>query len=244
MSGLPLVTIVIPFYNCPYIDQAIASALEQQYPNLEIIVVDDGSTRYQDRIAPYLDRISYLGKANGGTATALNHGFRMASGRYIAWLSSDDWLYPDKIAQQVHFMQQHQLQISYTDFHGMNEHGAITHLNQTIKFSNECAFIEAFKSFNPINGCTVMMTKDLFFAIGGFDEKLLYTHDYDAWIRILLAGQRIGYLNLPLTKYRWHANMGSRKHRPVISAEIKAIRARTRGPLTQLLKRYRQIGRC
>src|SRR5689334_17046366 len=101
---LPLVTIVIPFYNCAYIDQAVQSALNQTYKPLEIIVVDDGSTRHADRLTPYLPYISYMGKANGGTATALNHGIRNASGEYIAWLSSDDLFYPDKIAHQVAFM--------------------------------------------------------------------------------------------------------------------------------------------
>ena len=69
---LPKVSIIIPFYNDSYIDQAVVSALYQTYPNIEIIVVDDGSTQHQYRLAPYLSRIIYLGKANGGTASALN----------------------------------------------------------------------------------------------------------------------------------------------------------------------------
>ncbi|MGO4274414.1 glycosyltransferase family 2 protein, partial [Paenibacillus sp. TAF58] len=78
----PKVSIIIPFYNCPYIDQAIASAIGQTYANVEIIVVDDGSTIHADKIGPFKDRVYYLGKANGGTASALNHGIRYASGEY------------------------------------------------------------------------------------------------------------------------------------------------------------------
>ncbi|GJM76095.1 hypothetical protein HMSSN036_83110 [Paenibacillus macerans] len=86
----PTVSVIIPFYNCPYVEQAVQSALNQTYRPLEVIVVDDGSTSHAERLAPYRPHIHYLGKANGGTASALNHGIRHASGEYIAWLSSDD----------------------------------------------------------------------------------------------------------------------------------------------------------
>ena len=78
----PKVTIVIPFYNDPYVREAVDSALLQTYENLEIIVVDDGSTSHSDKLDSYGERIYYLGKANGGTASALNYGFRYASGDY------------------------------------------------------------------------------------------------------------------------------------------------------------------
>ena len=74
---MPTVTIVIPFYNCQYIQQALESAVQQTYPAVEIIVVDDGSTQYSHLIAPYMNRVYYMGKSNGGTASALNHGICM-----------------------------------------------------------------------------------------------------------------------------------------------------------------------
>lgn len=63
---MPTVTIVVPFYNCPYIQQALDSAVQQTYPAVEIIVVDDGSTSHADLIAPYTNRVYYMGKSNGG----------------------------------------------------------------------------------------------------------------------------------------------------------------------------------
>ena len=71
---LPSVTVVIPFYNCPYIHLAVSSALSQTYKNVEVIVVDDGSTKHQHLLEPFMKRIVYLQKTNGGTATALNYG--------------------------------------------------------------------------------------------------------------------------------------------------------------------------
>jgi glycosyltransferase involved in cell wall biosynthesis len=239
----PTVSIVIPFFNCPYVDQAIASALQQTYENLEVIVVDDGSTRHQDKIEPFLDRIHYLGKQNGGTGSALNHGFRMASGTYIAWLSSDDWFYPRKIERQVRFMEKNGYRISHTDFHNMDASGAITAMRAAVKFRTEREFITSFLSCCPVNGCTIMMRKDLFLELGGFDETLLYTHDYDLWIRAILAGESFAFLDEPLTAYRWHDDMGTRKHWPHIVGEIGLVQARYGVRLRQLLDRYLAMGR-
>ncbi|WP_394514565.1 glycosyltransferase family A protein [Priestia aryabhattai] len=90
------VSIIIPFYNCSYIDQAIQSALNQTYQDIEIIVVNDGSSKFNEKITPYLDRILYIEKENGGTASALNLGIKNATGEYFAWLSSDDIFLPIK----------------------------------------------------------------------------------------------------------------------------------------------------
>jgi glycosyltransferase involved in cell wall biosynthesis len=111
----PKVSVVIPFYNCPYIEHALQSVLSQSWEPYEIIVVDDGSTVHSDLIRPYFPRIHYLGKSNGGTASALNHGILHATGDYVAWLSSDDLFYRDKINNQVLFMEQNHLLISYTN---------------------------------------------------------------------------------------------------------------------------------
>ena len=142
---LPKVSIIIPFYNDHFVDQAIVSALYQTYPNLEVIVIDDGSTQHQDVIAPYRSRIHYIGKANGGTGSALNHGFYLASGKYIAWLSSDDRFLSDKVAKQVAYMERTKARICHTDFHVMNEHGAITQYAAGTKYPSAKAFIQRIR---------------------------------------------------------------------------------------------------
>ena len=62
---IPKVTVIIPFYNCVYVQQAVESALAQTYPEIEVIVVDDGSTEHMDLLNPYVDRIRYIRKING-----------------------------------------------------------------------------------------------------------------------------------------------------------------------------------
>ena len=116
MKHPPLVSVVIPFYNCPYVGEAIESVLFQTYPNIEIVVVDDGSTRYAAALQPYRRQIRLVRKANGGTASALNAGIRHAHGEYIAWLSADDLYYTRKFAKQIPWMMRHRLPFSFTNF--------------------------------------------------------------------------------------------------------------------------------
>ncbi|NRF95266.1 glycosyltransferase [Paenibacillus frigoriresistens] len=231
----PKVSIIIPFYNCPYIDQAIVSALGQTYPNIEIIVVDDGSTMYADKIQPFLTRIHYLGKANGGTASALNHGIRIASGQYIAWLSSDDLFYPDKIERQLRFMMAHHSSISFTAFDQIDAYNNITGRMLGPQFANVIDFYHSFLTCDPVNGCTVMMKKEILNYIGFFDESLPYTHDYELWIRVILGRIYFHYLYEPLLMYRWHGQMGTMKHRPAIELEVEFIQQKYRPALQQLI---------
>ncbi|CAH1211771.1 Putative glycosyltransferase EpsE [Paenibacillus auburnensis] len=233
--NVPKVSVIIPFYNCPYIEQALQSALSQSWQPYEIIVVDDGSTAHADRIAPYLNHIHYLGKANGGTASALNHGIIHATGDYIAWLSSDDMFYHDKINNQVKFMEQNGLLISYTNFNYINGESQLTDMNASLVFPDQLEFLRCFLQGNPINGCTVMFKRELFGAIGLFNESLPYTHDYDLWFRAILNGYPPVMLNQSLTAYRRHSGMGTLKHYDVIMAEAAATNSRYQGMLRGLI---------
>ncbi|HEY4391069.1 MAG TPA: glycosyltransferase [Paenibacillus sp.] len=235
MEQFPKVSVVIPFYNCPYLNQAVASALNQTYSNIEIIVVDDGSTIHQERLIPYKDRINYIVKMNGGTATALNQGIHASSGKYIAWLSSDDMFYPTKIERQVSFMEQQQAVICYTDYHVINAASEVKNLNATAKFNTARSFIEAFLSYCPVNGCTVMIKKDYFYNIVFFNEALRYTHDYDFWVRIILNRADFYYLDEPLTAYRHHEQMGTVQLYPAIEKEFESIKQVYQTPLQMVL---------
>lgn len=236
----PLVTIVIPFFNDPYVDQAVRSALSQTYSPLEIIVVDDGSTSCAERLAPYRSQIYYLGKANGGTASALNHGIRHASGEYVAWLSSDDLFYPEKISRQVQFMLEHHAFISHTNFNVINASSHISVFRAGVSFTNILDFYRIFMNGNPVNGCTVMMKKELFLHVGLFNEGLPYTHDLDLWGRIIQAGFPFPYLDEPLVGYRQHEGMGTIRHRAVIEQEYAWTHGQVRnaiGPLISIMER-------
>ncbi|MFC4304565.1 glycosyltransferase [Cohnella boryungensis] len=223
-ESYPLVSVIIPFYNCPYIDQSVASVLNQTYPNIETIVVDDGSTFHQNKLAPFRSRIHYFGKANGGTGSAMNYGLRAASGKYRVWLSSDDLMYPHKIARQVAYMEERQALISCTDFHLIDADNRITMRALAVKFPSLRKLIEALFTFCPINGSTVMMHRSLTEKIGYFNEALACTQDYEYWLRVHLARIDFYYMNEVLTLYRWHEGMGSVQKKAAVDYEFNLVR--------------------
>jgi glycosyltransferase involved in cell wall biosynthesis len=228
------VSIIIPFYNCPYVDQAIESALNQTYLNIEVIVVNDGSTKFTEKITPYLHRIRYFEKENGGTASALNVGIKNATGEYFAWLSSDDVFHVDKTAKQLQFMIDRKGYISYTNYSLINEYSEIIHKDAGVFFPKKIDFLQNLRTGNNINGCTVMMKMELFKNLGLFREDLKFTQDYDFWLRAV-QHYEIYYLNESLVKYRVHDNMGTKKHSEKINPEIRMLNQKYEEILIKLI---------
>ncbi|WP_407271095.1 glycosyltransferase [Radiobacillus sp. PE A8.2] len=230
------VSIIIPFYNCKYVGKAITSALQQTYQNIEIIVVDDGSTRYVDKIAPFRNFITYVKKSNGGTATALNEGIRRAAGEYVVWLSSDDEFLPEKVETQLAFMKKQDAQISYTNFSLINGRSRVTMSKCNVSFPNKLAFYKSLKAGCTINGSTIMIKKALFQDVGMFDDSLRYANDYDLWIRMILT-YAISFLDQPLTRYRVHRNMGTNNYAAEIEKETLLVQQRYKKSLDDLIAR-------
>lgn len=229
----PKVSIVIPVYNCSYVHEAIESALNQTYPNHEVIVVDDGSTEHKELVTPYMDRIRYIPKVNGGTATALNTGIVHATGDYFAWLSSDDTFVPQKVEQQLDFMRRRNLSFSHSAYSYIN------HLSEEIgevypELGTRAEMIETLLIGCPINGCTVMLDMKVFETVGLFSPLFRYAHDYEMWLRIL-PHYDLDIINKPLVRYRVHDDMGTFKHHQAIQNEKQIIQALHRTTLRSLI---------
>src|SRR5688500_19764582 len=99
-ASKPTVSIVIPTYNCEaYISETLYSVLGQTFTDLELIVVDDGSTdRTREIVASFGTSVRLLSQANSGVCAARNYGIREAAGRYLCLMDHDDYWYPDKLA--------------------------------------------------------------------------------------------------------------------------------------------------
>ncbi|MGM0843808.1 MAG: glycosyltransferase family 2 protein [Bacillota bacterium] len=220
------VSIIIPFYNCPYVDQAVQSALDQTYPNTEVIVVNDGSTKHTEKLAPFLHKIKYIEKPNGGTATALNAGIDAATGDYFAWLSSDDHFLPDKTADQLAFMEREKARVSYTGFRFMDSNSTVSR-EVRYKSLSWRETNDTLAARCPINGCTVMAEMDLIRQAGKFDESLLYTHDYDMWCKLSLKVHLV-YFDQLTVHYRIHEEMGSKKFYGKQQQEVVQVQNRYR----------------
>ena len=215
-------------------DQAIESALSQTYANIEVIVVNDGSTEFSEKVTPYLNRIRYFEKENGGTASALNLGIKNASGEYFAWLSSDDIFNEDKISKQLSFMIERKASFSYTNYSLINEHNQITHKDAGVYFLRKIDFLNNFRSGCTINGSTVMMDMKLFSNLGLFNEELKFTQDYDFWLRAI-QHYEFYFINESLIKYRVHDNMGTKKYNERIDKEIKSLNIKYEDHLIHLI---------
>lgn len=226
----PKVSIIIPFYNCAFVDQAIRSALNQTYENVEVIVVNDGSTQYSEKIAPYMERIRYVEQENGGTASALNTGIRHATGEYFAWLSSDDLYHPKRIAKQLAFMLTKQAEVSYASYYHINAENKMISGPVRIWYDTPEEFCERMKAGCFINGCTVMVHMSVFSEVGLFDETLRFTQDYDLWLRIMKR-YRFHYFSEPLVMYRLHDQMGSKRYDQELRKEIAVVQQRYNGDL-------------
>ncbi|MGA9289473.1 MAG: glycosyltransferase [Anaerobacillus sp.] len=232
------VSIIIPFYNCEYIDIAIESALAQTYSNIEVIVVNDGATSYAKKISPYYHLIRYIEQGNKGTAGALNTGIKAATGDYFTWLSADDVYAVDKVEKQLAYLEKMQAAIGYSSYKLIDHYGHVTNESVGVSFPTRLDFLRHLKRGCAINGCTVMMEMQLLEEFGGFDESLPFTHDYDLWVRIAEKYSFV-YMDECLVSYRVHNEMGTKKHAEAIIAELANVRRKHRSMLSYVIRKER-----
>ncbi|MFA5393863.1 MAG: glycosyltransferase family 2 protein [Candidatus Ratteibacteria bacterium] len=203
----PAVSVIIPTLNrARYLRQCIESALSQEYPNLEVIVVDNGSTdNTREILSSFGNKIRCLKEGKRGIGTARNRGLRSAGGEFIALLDSDDFYLPGKISLSVKkLMENHAVSLVYTDLILVDSEGRRT---ETIKKNppQPEKFLRTFLGHFPILPSTTLLRKKCLENTGYFDETLLNCHeDTDMWFRMLKAGYRFDHIPEPLTAYRQH----------------------------------------
>ncbi|MEA5015958.1 MAG: glycosyltransferase family 2 protein [Candidatus Limiplasma sp.] len=212
----PLVSIIIPVYNgANYMREAIKSALRQTYDNVEVLVINDGSTDGGEtaKIAhSYGSRIRYIEKSNGGVATALNSGIAQMRGEYFSWLSHDDMYLPRKIENQVR--QLHLLENRKTLLlEGCRLMDACGRILCTVNPRNQYHEKSLRNPLFPllrgaVNGCALMIHKSHFDRVGYFDPGLPTTQDYDLWFR-MFRGQPMFCSGDSNTLNRVHLQQGS-----------------------------------
>jgi glycosyltransferase involved in cell wall biosynthesis len=202
----PKVSIVVPSYNhARYIESTISSILNQDYKNLEIIVIDDGSTDSSVSILKtFGEKIVLVLQQNQGQAATRNNAIKLATGEFIAFLDSDDLYMPCKISSQIKtFEMDNSLALVYTDFLIINEDGAIV---REVKCPSPAQKTMAFDvlSGNFICNASVMLRKKCFETEGYFDESVAPAADGDMWLRLLTRNFIFGHIAKPLVKYRVH----------------------------------------
>lgn len=208
MKNSPLVSIITPTYNArSYVKEAIDSALAQTHRNIEIIVVDDGSTdNTKEIVVPYVEKkqIKYIYQKNGGISAARNAGIKKAKGEYIALLDADDVFLPEKIKKQVtHLESNPSCDVSYCDLHHFwdDKPDDLMKLNYKYYSGREVFQNTLRRSF--IAPVTVLFRKKVFEKYGYFDEAIRkYAEDFEFWLRLTYRGAHICFLPETLAKLR------------------------------------------
>jgi len=220
-----LVTVIIPTYNsAKYITEAVDSVLAQTYKNFEIIVVDDGSTDDTDEVLkPYMDKIIYIKKKNGGPASARNRGIESSSGEFIAFLDADDVWLPEKLERQVEFMKNNpEVEIIFTKVANYEDPE-----NQTlgrINIKDGYIFDQLLKRGNFINASTVLLKAECIKNKELFDEdkRLISVEDYNLWLR-LARKCKFAYLGEATTRYRYGGGL-TENFEKMFQADIYILR--------------------
>jgi Glycosyltransferases involved in cell wall biogenesis len=221
----PLVSIVIPTYQGAtrgFLPQAIESVLSQTYKNLELILVNDGSSDATEEVCKRYPQIKYIFQENRGLAAARNTGIRHSFGEYICFLDDDDVWLPEKLAKQVAFIQDKPLLgLCYTWLALINERGEETGVVQA--HHAEGNVFELLLTENIIDGpSSVIIPKTILDDVGLFKEHFLSAEDYDLWLRIAKK-YHIYSLDEPLVLYRVHAQQMSKKLDEVDRWSLQAV---------------------
>ncbi|MBF6569684.1 MAG: glycosyltransferase [Candidatus Binataceae bacterium] len=183
----PAVSVVIPTHNRRMlVRDAIESVLAQCNVALELIVVDDGSIdgTAAELMPAYADRVRWICTENRGPAAARNAGVAIASGEFVAFLDSDDRWMPAKLERQIAFMRANPAcRISQCQERWLRNGRQVNPGQRHLKRGGDI-FLESLSTC-LVSPSAVIMHRDLFREIGGFDETMQACEDYDLWLRIL-----------------------------------------------------------
>lgn len=195
-----LVSIIMPAYNsAKYIEQSIESVVNQTYPYWELLVIDDRSTDgTREIVESYADhRIRCIYQSeNGGVANARNMGINAATGRYIAFLDSDDLWVRNKLARQLQYMKENKYSFTYTEYRGfIDSPSRPGRLVRTRDFVDYWTLLKG----NDI-GCLTVMLDRLYYE--HIEMPAVRHEDYVTWLNLLKKGGRAYSLHEDLARYR------------------------------------------
>ncbi len=199
---MSLVSIVIPAYNnSRYLQEAIDSVLNQDYPHIELIVLDDGSTdNTRNVLKEYGDRFYYETQQNMGQARTLNKGWQISKGDFLGYLSADDILLPSAVRRSLEVLSKEKdVVLTYCDYYLVDENSRIIRRVLTPEFSYEDMILNTVCPAGP----GAFFRRTGFQKTGLWNAELRQVPDYDYWIRLSLHGTFLR-IEEPLAKFRVH----------------------------------------
>jgi Glycosyl transferase family 2 len=225
----PTFSVIIAAYQAAHlIGDAVSSALAQTRPAHEVVVCDDGSTDdIEGALAPYRDRIVLIRQENRGEASAKNTAARASSGEFVAILDADDVYLPERLQALAELAAvRPDLDIltsdAYLELNGEVLRRCYTGGFRFVTGDQRRGILED----NFIFGHTAVRRERLF-AIGGFDESILWTTDWDCWIRLILDGSRAGLVDEPLARYRLHGGSLTSQRARLLGGRVATLEKAT-----------------
>ena len=184
MSTQPLISIITPSFNqARFLEETMRSVLEQDYPNIEYIVIDGGSTDGSLQIIhKYTDRLTYWqSRPDKGQTDAINQGFGRATGEILAWLNSDDILYPGAVKAAVQQLQDHpEVGMVYANCQWINAEGKV--IGNFPAAQTDLHKLR--RGYVHIPQQTAFFRADLWRKVGPLDDSFYFAMDYDLWTRL------------------------------------------------------------
>jgi glycosyltransferase involved in cell wall biosynthesis len=203
MNEQPLVSIITPSFNqARYIEATINSVLTQDYPNIEYIIVDGGSTdNTVEIIKKHAGRIAWwVSEQDKGQTDAINKGFARAQGQILAWLNSDDTYEPGAITAAVKYLQDHpEVGMVYGDCNFINEAGRV--IGKFGAAQTDQRLLR--QGYVHIPQQTMFFRTDLWKQVGPLDPSFYFAMDYDLWTR-LSAHTQLKYVPQTWANFRLH----------------------------------------
>lgn len=224
----PLISVIIPCYNHgAYLMEALASVAQQEYPALEIVVVDDGSTDTTRAVAESYPGVRYFYQPNQGLSAARNAGAAHSTGRYLVFLDADDWLLPNALKTNVQYLQQDPVLAFVSGGHNkmFTEIGTVGHEAQAISGHHYYHLLHG----NYIGMHAAVMYQRWVFEEFAYDPTLKTCEDYDLYLRITRT-YPVAHHTQRIAAYRLHGtNMSGDTSLMLMS--VLAVLTRQQGQL-------------
>ncbi|SFU91751.1 Glycosyl transferase family 2 [Polaromonas sp. YR568] len=224
MNSTPLVSLVVPAYNhADYLKECIESILAQDYPRVELIVLDDGSTdATPDTLRAYGGRFRWESQTNMGQSATLNKGWGMARGDILGYLSADDVLRPQAVSEAVAALNSRpELVATYSDFDLIDEHSRSVRTVATRDFDARDLVLDLVCQPGP----GAFFRREAFLRAGPWNPELRQNPDLDFWLRLCLVG---GFLRIPkvLAGFRVHEGSATYQSTNIARADEPVLMTR------------------
>jgi glycosyltransferase involved in cell wall biosynthesis len=206
-NSAPLVSVIIPNYNGEiFLKESLESVLAQSYKNIEIIVIDDGSTdRSVEILEEYQSKIRFIKSSHNGAAVTRNIGIELSSGEYLAFMDSDDIWMSEKIEKQMSIALNDDVDLIYCGYQEFGLSSKIILPN--LKFNGDCySYFKEFPGVSPLGCSGILIRSSILLKSGMFDKRFTgAAEDWDFLRRICMNG-RVAFSAEVLYYYRRHEN--------------------------------------